>query len=318
MMKRVLAAGVVLSGALLLAGGAQAQTMGSARGKVMDEGGQILTDVTVSLEFQGGVTQKYETKTNKKGEFTQVARPGTYRITFTKDGFAGTYIDTKISMGEPTYLPDIKLKPRAAGGGGGSNAADIAKANAEIKALIEQAEGQAKEGKYDEAIAGFQQLLTKNVSAPEEVHFRIGTLYASKKDWTNAEASYKKALELKPDHAGAQIELANVYQLSGQKDKATEAAAKVAAAGATDANAAFSTGVLHLNAGRYDEAQKAFEKTLELDPKHVEAHYYLGTIALGQNKMADAIAQLEKYLSLNPTNAQNKQTATDLIKTLKK
>jgi tetratricopeptide (TPR) repeat protein len=317
MMKPVLAASLAVTASLLLATGAQAQTMGSARGKVTDEKGQGLTDVLVSLEYHGGMTQKYETKTNKKGEFTQVARPGQYKITFTKDGFAGTFIDTKISIGEPTYLPDIKLQPRAAGAAP-SNTAELEKANAEIKALINQSEALAKEGKYDEAIAGFQQLLTKNVSSPEEVHFRIGTLNAMKKDWPAAEASYKKVLELKPDHAGAQIELANVYQLSGQKEKAAEAASKVAAAGATDANAAFSTGVLHLNAGRYDEAQTAFQKALEIDPKHVEAHYYLGTIALGQNKTPEAIAELEKYLSLNPTNAQNKATATALIQTLKK
>jgi cytochrome c-type biogenesis protein CcmH/NrfG len=317
MMKPVLVAGLTLSTGLLLAAGAHAQSMGSARGKVTDDKGQILTDVVVSLDYQGGVTQKYDTKTNKKGEYTQVARPGNYKITFTKEGYQGTFVETKISMGEPTYLPDVKLQPRGAGAGP-TTAAEAEKANAEIKALINSSEGFAKEGKYDEAIAGFQQLLAKSLSAPEEVHFRIGTLHAQKKDWAAAEAAYLKVLELKPGHPGAQIELANVYQISGQKEKAAEAAAKVAAAGSTDANSAFSTGVLHLNAGKYDEAQAAFQKALELDPKQVEPHYYLGTIALGQNKTAEAIAHLEKYLSLNPTNAQNKGTATALIQSLKK
>jgi tetratricopeptide (TPR) repeat protein len=317
MMKPALAAGLAVSATLLLATGADAQTMGSARGKVTDEKGQSLPEVVVLLDYQGGVTQKYETKTNKKGEFTQVARPGMYKITFTKEGFQGTFIETKIGIGEPTYLPDLKLQPRAAGAAP-SNAAEVEKANAEIKGIINTAEGLVKEAKYDEAIAAFNQLLTKSVSSPEEVHFRIGTLHALKKDYPAAEAAYLKVLELKPGHSSAQIELANVYQLSGQKEKAAEAAAKVASAGATDANASFSMGVLHINAGRYDDAQKAFQKTLEIDPKHVEAHYYLGTIALGQNKTPDAIAHLEKYLALNPTNAQNKATATALIQTLKK
>ena len=62
------------------------------------------------LEFQGGVTRKCETKTNKKGEFTQVGMyPGNYRITASKDGYQPAADRHRIAMGEPTYLPDIKL-----------------------------------------------------------------------------------------------------------------------------------------------------------------------------------------------------------------
>jgi len=183
--------------------------------------------------------------------------------------------------------------------------------------MVKDAQALAAEGKRDEAIAAFQVLLTKNIAAPEEVHFRIGQLQAEKKDWAAAEASYLKALEIKPTHSGATVELANVYQVSGQKDKAAALVAKASAAGEGDANVQYSTGVLHLNAGRQDEAAAAFKKAIAIDPNHAESYYHLGTIALNQNNMAEAISMLEKYLSLNPTNTQNVGTAQGLLKALK-
>ena len=85
-MKRFLVAGGVLMSLALLGGEASAQT-GTARGKVVDEKDQAIEGVVITLDYQGGVTRKNETKTNKKGEFTQVGlAPGTYLITAKKEG----------------------------------------------------------------------------------------------------------------------------------------------------------------------------------------------------------------------------------------
>ena len=183
--------------------------------------------------------------------------------------------------------------------------------------MVAEAQALDAAGKRDEAIAAFQALLTKNVAAPEEVHFRIGQIQAEKKDLPAAETSYLKVLELKPGHSGATIELANLYQLSGRKDKAAELMAKASAAGEGDANVQYSTGVLHINAGRQEEAAAAFKKAIALDPNQAESYYHLGTIALNQNNIPEAIAMLEKYLSLSPKNTQNVATAQGLIKALK-
>lgn len=316
-MKRLLVAGGLIGACLLLGAEARAQGSGTARGKVVDDKGQPVEGAVVALEFQGGVTRKHTTKSNKKGDFYQVGlHPGPYRITVTKDGFQGTYIDARIALGQPTDLPDFKLVPGGRSAGG-TTAAEIEKANAELRKMVTDAEAFAKAGKYDEAVAGFQALLAKGVAAPEEVHFRIGQLQAEKKDWTAAEASFLKALEIKPGHSNAQLELANMYQASGQKEKAAELMAKAQVGGEGNANVQFSTGVLHINAGRHEEAGVAFKKAIAIDPNMAEAYYHLGTIALNQNNAAEAIANLEKYLSFNPTNAQNVATAQALIKALK-
>ena len=83
------------SGAGLLAAPAQAQT-GTARGKVLDAQGQPIADAKVLIEFQGGITRKFETKTNKKGEYMQVGmQPGPYRFTASKEGYQPGFIDVR-------------------------------------------------------------------------------------------------------------------------------------------------------------------------------------------------------------------------------
>jgi tetratricopeptide (TPR) repeat protein len=194
----------------------------------------------------------------------------------------------------------------------------VEKKNAELRQMVNDAQALVTAQKYDEAIVAYQAVLTRDVAAPEEVHLRIAQLQVEKKDLPAAQASLLKALEIKPGHPRATLELANVYQLSGQKEKAAELLAAAQATGEGDANVQYSTGVLHLNAGKQEEAAAAFKKAIAIDPAHAESYYHLGTIALNLNNIPEAIANLEKYLSLNPTaNAQNVATAQALIKALK-
>jgi Flp pilus assembly protein TadD len=317
-MKRFLVGGGLIMAGLLLVAEAGAQGTGTARGKVLDDKDQPVEAAVITLDFQGGITRKTTTKTNKKGEFTQVGLPpGIYRITATKDGYQGGYIDVRVALGTATDFPPLKLVPASAARAGGTDAATIEKSNAELRQMVTDAQALAAANKNDEAIAAFQAVLARGVAAPEEIHFRIGQLHAEKKDWAAAEASFAKALEIKPGHSGVTLELANVYQLSGQKEKAAELMARAQGAGGEDANVQYSTGVLHLNAGRQEEAATAFKRAIGINPNHAEAYYHLGTIALNLNNMPDAITNLEKYLSLNPTNAQNVATAQGLIKALK-
>ena len=317
-MKRFLVASGLIAACMVLGTEAHAQT-GTARGKVLDDKGQPLEGAAIEIDYQGGMTRKYNTKTNKKGEYTQVGlTPGMYKVTATKEGYQGGYVEVRVQLGDATYLPEIKLLSAAAARTAAAGGAEVEKANAELRQMVKDAQTLAAAGKHDEAIAAFQAVLTRNIAAPEEVHFRIGQLQAEKKDLTAAEASYLKALEIKPGHAGATLELANVYQTSGQKEKAAELMAKAQTTGEGDANVQYSTGVLHLNGGRQEEAAAAFKKAIAIDPAHAESYYHLGTIALNKNEIPDAIANLEKYLSLNPTNTQNVATAQALIKALKK
>jgi tetratricopeptide (TPR) repeat protein len=310
-MKRALfAGGLVACLALFSSTTALAQT-GSARGKVVDEKGQGIPEAKVTIEFQGGVTRKYETKTNKKGEFIQVGMPpGSYKFTATKEGLQGTFIETRISLGDATQIPDMMLKPPAAGAGAGGAAGD------QIRTQFKEALDFTQAGKLDEAEAKYKAILAIDPQIPE-VHQNLGYVYSQKKDWANAEAAYQKALELKPGNPDVLSALARVYQDSGQPDKAMALMSKAAGDNPTDAKAQFNVGIFNLNSGKTEEAIAAFQKAVEADPTLADAYYHLGTLMVGQNKVTEAVQYLEKYLAMNPTNAQNKATAEGLITALK-
>jgi Tfp pilus assembly protein PilF len=306
-MKR-LAWTALVAGFSLFAPLALAQT-GTARGKVVDEKGEAVEGAVVTLEFLGGVTQKMETRSNKKGEFIQVGmRPGMYKITFTKDGYQGGVTQGRINLGDPTSVGELKLT---------SGAAAAASRGGELAALFQKAIEHAQAGRLDEAEAAFKEALAKNPSRPELVHFNLGFVYTQKKDWASAEAAYEKAIESKPDYGEAHLALFRVYEESGQKEKAEAALNRAAAGGEGDGKIQFALGITHLNAGRNTEAGVALEKAVALDPANAEAHYHLATVLLNQNKIPEAVASLEKYLSLNPANAQNKATAEALLQALK-
>jgi tetratricopeptide (TPR) repeat protein len=312
-MKRVFVTGGLFLALALAGSTARAQT-GTARGKIMDDKGQPIADAVVTIEYQGGVNRKYETKTNKKGEYTQVGiYPGVYKITVTKEGFQGGILDARINLGEPTYLEDMKLLTKSAAQ---AAAAGADKGRAELAAAFKHATELTQAGKYDEAIAAYNEILVKS-PAVAEVHYNLGFIYGQKKDWAQAEAAYKKALELRPDYADANLSLARVYRESGQADKAAEVLTKAAAEHQDDPKVQFGLAIDALNAGRSEEAQAGFQKVIALDPSYADAYYHLGTVYVGQNKIPDAIASLEKYLSMNPQNTQYVATAQGLLQALK-
>jgi tetratricopeptide (TPR) repeat protein len=308
-MKRALfAGGLLVCFALLSSTTALAQT-GSARGKVVDDKGQGIPEAKVTIEFQGGVTRKYETKTNKKGEFIQVGMPpGSYKFTATKEGLQGTFIETRVSLGDSTQIPDMVLKPPAAGAAGG--------AGDQIRTQFKQAIDLTQAGKFDEAEAAYKAIIAADPMIPE-VYQNLGYVYVQKKDLAAAEGAYQKALELKPGNADIASALARVYQDSGQPDKAMALMSKAAGDNPADAKAQFNMGIFNLNSGKTEEAIAAFQKAVAADPTLADAYYHLGTLMVGQNKVADAVQYLEKYLAMNPTNAQNKATAEGLIAALK-
>ena len=311
-MKRALIAAGLLLGAGLLAAPAQAQT-GTARGKVLDAQGQPIADAKVLIEFQGGITRKFETKTNKKGEYMQVGmQPGPYRFTASKDGYQPAVIDVRISLGDPTADPRLQAHDRGPGRGSSRAAPRRSCAPRSRRRWSCRAPG-----KLDEAEAAYKAILEKAPDVPE-VYQNLGSVYAPKKDVPAAEAAFLKALELRPDSADIATQLAKLYQENGQPEKAMAIMEKSAGANPADAKAQFNRGIFLLNAYKNEEAIAAFEAAIKADPAMTEAYYRLGALMVGQGKIPEAIANLEKYLSLNPTDAQNVATAQGLLKAMKK
>jgi len=215
-MKRLLVAGGLAVAFLFAAGEARAQGTGTVRGKVLDEKGAPLEGALMTMEFQGGVTRKMTTKTNKKGEFTQVGLPpGIYRFTATKEGYADAFVEAKISLGEPTYLPDIKLATKAA-----AQAAAADKSVDELRGNFEKANALMNDGKLDEAEAAYRDAIAADPSNGNYNKLGVELLKWGRLD--RAAEAFQQAIDADRNVAEPYFHLGQVYERQGETDRAAD------------------------------------------------------------------------------------------------
>ena len=281
---------------------------GTLRGKVVDDKGQPVAEAEILLEGQGDAAAKKATlKTNKKGEFVQVGLPrGNYKITVSKIGFQPVAVPGQVTTGDVADIGEIKLAAA-------TGVAARGQTNSELNKAVELAQA----GSFDEAEVAFKEFLTKN-PAHATAHYNLGFVYSRKKDYVNAEASLRKAIELDPDMPQSYSLLMAVAQRNGKGAEAFDMLSKAAAERADNVEFQYNYGLAAFNAGKSAEVHGAMQKVVAAAPDNAEAHYYLGMSALQMGNTAEAVKTLEKYLAMSPTNAENVGTAKAIIPELKK
>ena len=301
--------------ALGLATPAAAQSTGMVKGKVVDAKGEAVEGAKVVIEFAEGMNRKNETKTNKKGEFIQIGLfPGNYKVTASKEGVGAQMYEVRVRIGAAAEV-NFQLSPQA-----GMSEEDKKK-TAALQGALTTGETLLKEGKHDEAIAKFNEAIGL-LPACHVCYYYIGMANAQKQQYGDAEAAYKKAIEVKPDFAEAYNALAGVYNTQKKYDEALAASAKaaeLAGAGGGGGNAAaiYNQGVSLWNAQKFAEAKAQFEKAVAIDPNMADAWYQLGMANLNTGDMPGAVTAFEGYLKAAP-NGPKAAEAKSIIGQLKK
>jgi tetratricopeptide (TPR) repeat protein len=288
--------GVVAVAVLCAVSVAPALAQSVVRGKVTDAQGMPVADATVLFEAVDA-NRKTQTKTDKNGDFLQVGlSSGAYKVTATKDKVGTQTKNTNVRQGPNNPLAFTL-----------SASSGVSAADKEAAAAIQASAGAAveamKAGRHDEAIAKFQEVIAK-VPNCVDCYYNIGVSQMAKQQYTEAEASFKKAIELKPDNADAYTALANLYNSQKKFDLAAEASSNAAkyssGGGGGNAEASYNQGVILFNAGKFAEAKTQFEAATKTDPNHAMAQYQLGMTSLNLGQIPDAVAALEAYLKADP------------------
>ena len=304
------------------------------RGKVVDSTGKPVQDAVVTFVAQF-VTLSRTAKTDAKGEYLMIGLPsGEFAITVTKDGVGTAKARQTIKQGQNEPL-SLTLRAEApASGGGGSLVGAPAGGDAEAKKAAQALQALAKTGSEalaagnnDAAITAYSDVVVKAPTCGD-CFFNLGLAHLNKKQLPEAEAAFKKAIEIKPDNVNAHTQLASVYNQQRKFDLASEEsalAAKYSAsadpAGGGNAEALYNQGVTLFNGGKFAEAKAAFEGATKVDPKHSLAHYQLGMTALNLGDFNLAVSSLETYLQLDPNGpkaAEVKGSLPALQKMVKK
>ena len=300
---------------------AQGATTGALKGKVVDAQNKPVDQANITISMTGGKNLKMETKSRKGGDYMQVGlAPGEYAVTAEKGGLSQAF-RIKIPLGETVVL-NFVLKP--GGAGGALSKEDAAKEAARvegIKTKFAEAATLSTEGKYDEAIAKFTEVMTE-VPNCVECYLNIGSVYAQKKEYDKAEEFYKKALEAKPDAPDAYNGLATIYnsqkKFKEAQEMSAEASKRAAAVpgGTGNADSLYNQGVIAWNANDFQNALEHFSNAIKAKPDHAEAHFMLGKVYLNLGKLPEAALEFQTYTKIAPTgpNAKEAQANYEALK----
>lgn len=283
----------VLGFLLVIAPAAMAQST-MVKGKVTDVDGQPLAEITITVEFIGGINRKVETKTDRRGEFIQLlTQSGRYRVTASGENFGSASTELAVRTGRASEA-NIVLAPATA-----ANNEGVA---AELKQAFADGVAMSKSGDHDGSIERFQAALA---ISPEcvDCHYNIGVAHLAKKDEKQAEAAWLKGLEVKPDYAEGLNALSTLYNNQKRFDEAAAMSERAASAGggsAGSADAVFNQGVILWNQGKIAEAKVKFEEAIAANPTFAEAHFQLGMAFLNEGKLVEAVGSFETYVKLAP------------------
>lgn len=267
---------VALIASLVAAVPAFAQSTGMVKGVVNDDKGQPVADAKITIEMNGGTGRKFETKTNKKGEYIQIGlASGSYKVVAEKDKLGSAPATVQVRA-NTTQEANLTLAMASA-----SAAKEVQAKNAAITKVFDEGVQLSNAGNHDAAIAKFQEAIAI-IPTCYNCYNNIAFSYTAKKDFANAEAAYKKSIEVKPDDAAAYVGLAGIY----------------------------------FNTGKAADAKPLVEKAVTLDPSNADAHYILGMTLVSESP-AKAKAEFEEFVKLAPT-APNAAIAKSLITELEK
>lgn len=298
-------AGILLS-ILLIAGEASAQ-IGGVRGKCVDENGNPIQGVEVTLEMAGG-GRTYTTETDEEGEFIKGGmRVGPYLITYDYEGREQVKGRITVTDGKPQYLDEVTMA-KLPEGVLTEKSAKVAQAH--VDAAMAASNAEDYQGTID-SLKKFLEMVPNNA----EAYFNIGAAYEKMGDKDNALANYRKATELAPDMYDAWLATGDLCGSMELWQEGMEALGKALELQPDVDTVLFNYGAYAFNAGDTETARGAFEKLVAANPDHALGHYRLGLVNVGLGNKEEAIEHINKYLELEPQGG-NVAAASELLKTL--
>ena len=117
-------------------------------------------------------------------------------------------------------------------------------------------------------------------------------------DAARAQDAYRRALDLRPDHAEAQLNLGRLLHEAGRLAEAEAFYRRALDASPEDATAAFNLGVALQDLGRFPEAVASYEQALDSDPEYADAHFNLARLHERLGHGQTALRHLQAYRQL--------------------
>jgi len=142
-----------------------------------------------------------------------------------------------------------------------------------------------------------------NALQPEtfEILFNLGQTYLRSGDYAKAEVILKRALKLKPDAPAALYLLAQVYSEQTRAVDALDLLARAHKLAPQDTDIIFLLSRVSMSQNYFEDAIPLLESGLKIDPKRADLHAALGESYFMSGKVEKAIDEFKRLIDLDPS-----------------
>ena len=306
-----------------------AQPPGRINGQVRLANGQPAAEILVSCDaWSGGMVGQVRTDGGGRFHFENLG-PAQFTVSIRQAGYLPVSETVEMATTSTAYVQFLlRVDPNAPAPTPGS----VVDSNVPIAAQkeFEKAEAMIASGKNEDiqaAVGHYQQAL---VIYPQflKAQLKLGTAYMDLADWSKAEQTLKKTLELDPKAFNALFALGEVYF----RQKKNEEAEKVLLQGlqiddrSMQAHLTLARVYVDMAAKIKDQTEnrplrvKAYDQVnaaLKYDANNAFAHWIKGNLLVSVGRDQDAQHEFEEYLRLEPKGPFTNQAST-LIEKIKK
>ncbi len=292
---------------------------GRIKGTVMDNEGHPVTDVKITATYSGG--RSFEGMTDGEGRWA-IAGLGTgmFRIVAAKEGYQTAFVDQKISQfkNEPIdfTLNKIAAVPE------GTPRIDDRESLSDYEAGLQLYEQE----KYQEALAVFQDFLTKNPTV-HQVRINIANCYRELGQYPEALAEHQKVLDIMREEkgslegdnmaAGILADMGSIYARQGDLEKASQYFQQSIEVNPRDERLAFNVAEIYFNQGDSASAIKYYQLAIEINRAWPRSYRQLGYAYLNQGDYKAALESFNTFLELAPDDP-SAPTIRNLIPSIEK
>jgi len=156
-----------------------------------------------------------------------------------------------------------------------------------------------KFGRTDEAEASYKRALQIRPDYAA-VHSNMGNLVLAQGRLDEAEISYRRALQARPDCAEMHYNLGNIIRVQGRFDEAEVSYRRALQIRPDYAETCNNLGTLLQDMGRLVEAEASYRGALQAKPDYAEAYNNLGNVLLDVSRMDEAEASFRRALEVKP------------------
>jgi tetratricopeptide (TPR) repeat protein len=158
-------------------------------------------------------------------------------------------------------------------------------------------------GRLDEAAASYREAL-RIEPGPPETHHNLGLVFNEQQKPVEAMERFREAIRLKPDYAEAFASLAAVLVNRERLDEGMAAARQALRLQPDCAMAWWVLGLAYLANLETSEALRHFDAAVRLKPRFTDAHWARGVALLTENRAQEALAAFDIALQITPDHPE--------------